>query len=93
MMFQVLAFVLGGWMAIQAYAAAFLVVDLGYARRRYWRRILGPICGWWLSLLVVYGLLPSECQHAYIYAGISVVALHVVNFLVARWLLGLAFRD
>ena len=92
MMAQIAVFVLGALLAIQGFAALFLIVDLGYAAQRYRYRIAGPILGWWLSIVVVYIALPPGCQMAYIYGVIAMIALQVTGFFVARLLMSLAFR-
>ena len=89
---QVAAFLLGGFLALQVFAALFLLIDLRYAAQRYRARIAGPIVGWLLALVATHQLLGSDYENAYIYGAIVVVALQVVNFWMARWLIGLAFR-
>lgn len=89
---QTVAFLLGGFLALQAFAALFLLIDLRYAAQRYWARIAGPIVGWMLVLHVTHRLLGPGFENAYLYGAITMVAAQVVNFLVARWLIGLAFR-
>ena len=89
---QVAAFLLGGFLALQAFAALFLLIDLRYAARRYRARIAGPIVGWLLALFATHRMLGSDYENAYVYGTVVVVALQIVNFWISRWLIGLAFR-
>ena len=89
---QFLVFLFSGFVAVQAFAALFLLVDLSYARLRYWRRIAAPVTGWWLLWLVCYAVTPSACENAYLYGAGTVPVVQVVNFYLMRWLLSLPFR-
>ena len=91
-MWQGLGFFLGGFLAVQAFAALFLLVDLKFAGPRYWPRIAGPILGWWLAVFIGFTVLPSSLEKVYVYGVGGVGGLQIVSFFLARWLMSLPFR-